>query len=529
LDRLILRVRCGVKIEVRSLCSWCQEMRSGLWPGRIFFFLVVLLGFFAGPKPVWARPADSILDFMHLGSRPALGLGGDPFLSPSLKQTGWWRQEILDEDPEVQLKNYQFLPVTRRLSAGDSELELAYTQLGGRYSVEGRGRQLSLGLSVTSIRASAAVDGDLSSVNLAENGTSVGALARLEDLLPGLDVQLALPLGQSSKRNSGDGLFFGAHYCFRDRLQLASHWSRWDTQEAIVAVLDDETVSSPLNLDVDTFHHQGRLDLPLGFSLEARISESNYQPQHALMDDGYDFQPEAWSMNRQQSLEWVRNDRLRLLARHSDVQLQADGAGFWGGQRYLRLSHTQARMESFLGAIQVSLGSGRRVFMDVEFGDYDAFARMDVDSWRFASWEQAWSGAKKIIQLDGTGTWERYHLAYQGPWGAWSVGGGLSYYDIYPDAFSESWIHIPFLRPQEYEKSVLASPRISLGAVSLQAERWLGNVFLSAELHQFVYGNDHPGEIADQDEPAPPAPPPGPAPGGWFGGTYASFSVGYSF
>jgi hypothetical protein len=449
-------------------------------------------------------------------------------LSPSLRQTGWWHQDLLDNDPDIQLRHDQYLPITRRLSGGDGELASVCTRVGGRHSLERWGRRLGLGLSASTVNASAAIEGDLASLDFSENGASAGALARIERLVPGLDLQVGIPLGESSSRHSGDGSVCGIHYAPVNRLHLLSRWSRWETQESVFARLDGETVISPLNLQVVGFQHEGRLDLWNGLCVEARIGESDYQPQFGLAAADYEFQPQAWSMSRQQSLEWATTDGLRLLVRHSDAQLRADGAAYWEGQRYLRLSHTTARLESYLAAIQLSRGPGRRIIADVEFGDVEAFVRVDVDSWRFASWEQAWLGAKKIIEIDGQTRWERYHLACEVPWGAWSVGGGLSYYEIRPVASSESWIHIPLVAPLDYEKAELASPRLSLGAVSLRAGRRFGKLSFSAEWHQFVYGNDHRGDSPDPEPPLPDAEP-AVVPNGWFGGTYATFSLGYFF
>ena len=508
--------------------SW---VRPGMLPGRTLLssgiFLLLLV--FLGVGKAQARPADSILNFLQQGSRPDLGLGGDPFLSPLLRQSGWWDQDLLDDLSDVQLRNYQYLPVTRRLSGGDSEIEFAYTQLGGRYVVERWDRKLHLGLSITSARASAELNGDLASVGLGESGGSLAGIARLEQIVPGLSAQISFPLGESSSRRSGEGLRYGFHYALMERLFLTSAWSRWDSQESILAQLDDEVVDSPLNLKVDNIHHGARLNIWRSLAFEMSLRESDYLASNELSGGEYEFLPEAWSMSRQQSLEWGGESGLRVLLRHSDAQLNGSGGGYWAGQRYLRVSHTHADLESILGAIQISMGQRRRLIADMEFGDFDAFGRIGVDSWRFASWEQAWSGAKKVIQVDGKGRWERYHVGYESPWGAWDLGGGLSYYEIYPQGYSESWIHVPFLRPQDYEKIGLSTSRLSLGAISLRALRRFGRFEISGELHQFVYGNDHIKEDASPSVPPPTDPDPDSGPGGWFGGTYAMISFGYSF
>ena len=505
--------------------------RPTLGFGRAATACLVLLASLVLPCRAGALPAEAIVDLLHLGSRPDLGLGGDPFLSPAARQTGWWRQDVLDEDDDIRLRNDQYRPVTRRLSGGATELERVATRMEGRRSVTGFGRRASLGVTLSTIRTSAASDGDLSSIGLSDEGAAVTAVARLEDLLPGLDVQAQVPVMRSSTRRSDDNAALGFHYSPLAAIQWSSHWSRLHNGDAFDAELDGESVISPLNLRVESAEHRGRVRLPGGFSLEAGIVESDYVEDDDLAGDRYEFLPTAWSMSRQQSLEWEHPSGWKALVRHSDVAMTADGAGYWEGQRYLRLSHTEAAADGYLAALQVPLGSRSRLLVDAENTDFDAFARIDIDSWRFASWEVAWLGAKKVVQLGGAGQWRRYHLAYEGPWGAWSLGAGATWYDIRPDAYSESWIRVPFSRPQDYEKTALGTSRLDLGAVSLRAERRLGAAYVSAELHQFVYANDHAGDSGDGQDPDPDEPGDGSGDdvGGWFGGTYATMSIGFRF
>jgi len=498
--------------------------RARIWAGVLLLVLSSLI-----TDGAQSRPANFILDMLQLGSRHAPGLGGDPFLSPIMRQSGWWKQELLDDNADIQLRNYQYLPVTPRLSSGVSQIEAVYTEIGGRYVIQRWQRQLSLGVSLVAARNTTALNKDLVSISLGQDGKRVAGLARLDEILPGLAAQVTFPVSESDSWLAGERLAYGFNYNWRGRLYLGSSRSHWDDRGSIIALFDDEVVASPLNIDVKEFRHEARLRIWRGLAVELSLSEADYLHGHALEGSQYEFLPEAWSNFRQQSVEWGQEWGLRLLFRHSDAAMKGSGGGYWEGARYLRVSHTHAQIESYLGAVQFPLGPNRRIFADVEFSDWDFFGRFGIDSWRFASWEQAWSGAKKVIQLGGSGRWERYHLGFESRTKAWDWGGGLSYYDIYPDAFSESWIHIPFVSPQAYEESNLAIDRFSLGAISLKVIWRMARFDITAELHQFVYGDDH---LDPQPGPEPDPQPPTDQDsgfGGWVGGSYAEFSIGYSW
>jgi hypothetical protein len=510
-----------------------RDTRPGLGSGRAVAAVVAVLLAWSVAPSAGAVPADAIINLLHLGSRPDLGLGGDPFLSPAARQTGWWRQDVLDEPSDLRVRSDQHRPVTRRLSGGDTEFQYVATTVEGRQALSAWDRTFRLGVSLSSVRATAASDGDMSSIGWSDDGASATVVARLENLVRGLDLQAEAPILSSSSRHGGDVASYGFHFSPATFLQWSSRWSTRHDGNTLDAELDGELVISPLNLRADAVEHRGRVRLPGGFAFEAGITESDYREDAELASSDYEFLPTAWSMSRQQSLEWEHRRGWRALVRHSDLAMTVEGAGYWEGQRYLRLSHTDAAVESYLAALQIPVGARSRLVIDAETAEFDAFARIDVDSWRFASWEVAWLGAKKVVQLDGAGRWRRYHVGYDGPWGAWSLGAGVTWYDIRPDAYSESWIRIPFARPQDYEKTTLGTPRLDLGAVSMRAERVFGSTLVAAELHQFVYANDHGGEGGgDGDIPDPdPDPDPG-APddvGGWFGGTYATVSVGFRF
>jgi hypothetical protein len=366
-------------------------------------------------------------------------------------------------------------------------------------------------------------------VSFDETGGSIEGLARLEDLVPGFDIQISGPLQESSSRVFSEGLRVGYHYDLRHRLFLTSVWSRWNSQESLNILLQDEPVDLPLNLKVSNVYHGLRLVLWRGLAFEIDVRESDYAAHREISADGWEFLPAAWSLKRQQSLEWSGESHFRLLVRHSDFSIRGSGAGYWEGQRYTRLSHDEASLDSYLAAAQYVRGSGWRILTDVELGDFDAFGRVDVDSWRFASWQQAWSGAKKVIQFTGDGRWERYHVAYENTRRSWIWGLGLNHYEIYPHATSEEWIHVPFLRPQDYQSSTLSSSRLSLGAIALKARHQFWSVDIEVEVHQFIYGGDHTNDGTPQTPPPPPDPATAAATEGWFGGTYAILRVGYLF
>ncbi|MFH1845144.1 MAG: hypothetical protein ABIF77_18305, partial [bacterium] len=480
---------------------------------------------------VSARPADLILDILQTGSRDDLGLGGDPLLSIVLRESGWWNQPLLDSSSPLQFDTYQYVPVTRRLSGDATEIVRAHSQLGIRHLWQYRNRTLNLGLLARSGRVSTKLVGDLSEVSLRETGQLYSGIVRIGDIVPGLDGLLTLPLGKSAANHTGDGLRYGLHYNLADRVWLTSDRLNWETDESVIADLDSETVNSPLNLRLTEANHAGRIRAWRSLCAEMSVRQTSYTEQNDLAGtETYEFIPEAWSSTRQYSLEWGDRGKLRFLVRKTESKFRGAGNGYWGGERYTRMSHGHYDLKSWLLGTRIPFTAGRSFLVDLEFGEFSGFGRIDVDSWKFASWQEAWLGAKKIIQLGGEGRWERYHVGYQTPWKTWDLKGGLTWYEIYPNAYSESWIHVVFFPRQEYTKSTLTSSRFTLGAFSLGCQREFGRLSIMAEMHQFIFFNDHlKDDPSTEPEPEPGDPDAGDNPGGWFGGTYAHLGFGYSF
>ena len=501
-----------------------RARNPGYRPGCALFRLVILILMVGSHPGAQAQPTDILLDFLHWNSHRQIALGGDPFLSPLAGQTGWWHQDLLEGGPGLRLENLQFLPVTPRLTAGEGRLETVSSRLGGGWLAEVRGRRLKVGVALESLRGSLGVTGDLASLRLEESGRVLTGLARIENVVPGLDLQVAAPLARGHTRLSGNELALGFRFNLLNRLWIGAQRERWGTGLRAVADLDQETVNAPLNLRSESVVLRGRVDLPLHFSLAAMVAESDHTPRKEFSDQGEDFQPQAWSQFRRQSLTWGREGRLGLVLRRGDGSLKAAGAGYWEGQRYLRLSHTTGELESYLLGLQLRLNGGGRLLVDFETGDFSAFVRVDVDSWRFAAWQEAWLGAKKVIQIEGEGRWERYHLGYTAPPGTWNWQVGLNHYELFPDAFSESWIHVPLVRPQDYERNDFARHRMSLGALSCGVAHELGFGEFFVKVHQFVYAYEHGREEEEAPEPSP-APGDPSQPRGWYGGTFARFGL----
>jgi len=502
--------------------------------GRALTMLLLFLATIAlclGTRQADARPADLILSVLHSGSRDDLGLGGNPFHSVARGESGWWGQSLFDATSPLQFDTYQYLPVTRRLSGDASEIVRAHSQLGVRHRWRYRDRTANIGMLVRSGRVSTKLVGDLSEINLREVGQIYSGVVRLDGIVPGLDGQLTFPLGRSASNHAGDGVRYGLRYNLTDRLWLTSDWLDWRIDESLIADLESETVVSPLNLQLTESNHRGRVRVWRSLCAEMSVRQVSYSTQEDLIGiEDYEFIPEAHSSTRQHSLEWGDRGQLRFLIRQAESRFRGIGNGYWGGERYTRLSYGHYDLRSWLVGSWIPLSAGRSLLVDMEFGEYSGIGRIDVDSWKFAAWQEAWLGAKKIIQLKGVSRWERYHVGYQTPWKAWNLKGGLTWYEIYPEAFSESWIHIVFARPADYTKTSLTSSRFTLGAVSLGCSREFGRISILAEVHQFVFFNDHleDGSSVGPD-PEPGEPGADDSPGGWFGGTYGHLGIGYSF
>src|SRR5262249_45202573 len=76
-----------------------------------------------------AGAAGEITPLLQPGSRAALGLGGDPFLSPLLDECGWWSEPGFTTSLVARVRSVASEPLTRRATQGGGSLEFGETSV----------------------------------------------------------------------------------------------------------------------------------------------------------------------------------------------------------------------------------------------------------------------------------------------------------------------------------------------------------------------------------------------------------------
>ncbi len=250
--------------------------------------------------------------------------------------------------------------------------------------------------------------------------------------------------------------------------------------------------------------------------------ETAFRPAAGLTDQYRDeFRPEAAWILRQVSLEWrAPASRHALMVRRTNADFSGRANGYWGGQRYLRLSSGSARLDGWLVAGEARFGR-HRTQAEVETSEFQGFGRADIEGWRFD--RSNFVGGKRVAEAGAEGTLRRFRLAGETArrWGR--LRGALTWYEIRPRAELESWIKIVFT-VRDRERHELSSDRYSLAAFSLGGSAELHGLSLSLGLHQFVHFDDHGGRGAGEPEDLVDE-----RPSGWFGGTFLETSVAKEF
>lgn len=489
----------------------------------------VLLLVFAVP-PAASQPASDLLHLLHPGGREQADAGPDPFLSLARGEAGWWHQKAFTADSFLGVTQRSFAPITGRLSSQRGVLELIETELAVGKSLPVSRGAVRAAFFASEGKASARwTDGD-AELGFRERGSRYSGLLRLEKLLPRVDLQLEFPLGAHPSRGVAAPLRLGVRGSWPDRIWLHGRLSRSIQREPVVLSLEDEVVDSPLNAQTDEIQYGARLRIGYGVSVESRVQERRYEPRESLSDRlRYEFQPDGWSVLRQNEIVWRHRAGIGLVVRRTRMEMQGEGRGFWGGQRYLLLHHLDARIRSWLGAAEYELGSRQRLLAEWERAEIEGFGRAKIESWRFASWQTAWLNGERVFLGSLSGEWDRIHVAYRTHWGDRRFEGGLSWYEIRvePETKLDAWSKLVFGRADE-ETTTLASDRYSLAAFSLGARIPLNALRLSLWLHQFVHFDDHVDEVGPEGD-APVGVEGTSSADGWMGGTWFQMALGWSF
>jgi hypothetical protein len=362
---------------------------------------------------------------------------------------------------------------------------------------------------------------NLSRLDTEGDGTAYRVLARLADLLPGLDLQAEAHLGRSSSEFTESPLRYGLRYRYRDRIRVEAHRSRSACSPPVVARVESELVSSPLNLRARELDYGARVRVWRSLAVESRVQESTVDPDRGLSGSPtYEFLPTGSGAFRQHEIGVGRAGGRRFLVRYSHLRLRGGAEGYRGGQRYLLFNYGEANLTTWSVAGQVAFRGSGRLVLDLAHTEGDAFGRAKVESWPFVSWQEAWLSGAKIAEVSADGRMQRYHVGYERRRAGGRLAAGLSWYEIHPNATVDSWTKVVLVK-MDRVVTHLNTRRISLAALSLGGSLALRGVGIDVAVHQFVHADDHVAH--------PPAAEPEPSKGvsGWFGGTYGTVTLTY--
>ena len=471
--------------------------------------------------PAAADISGKLRDALWIGSRPDLGLGGDPFLSLALGESGWWN---IPRERAAGLSSRRYAPITRRLTGSRSELLSSETTVFIREHRDVKGWLVSGEVNGQSRDRDHMWISDDANLLLDERGSTASGSVHIQAPFPNVSWKMEFPLARAPTRSANVPFTYGLQGILRDRLWVAQEWRSGSYGVPFDAFIAGDLVHASANLEEEAIHSLARARIWRGLAVEISYRESSYTPSTHLTDEFRDeFLPDGWFLLRQQSIEWRGvAGRCDVIARHTDVNFNGRANGYWGGQRYLRLSHGSTHLNGWLAAAQARFGRDR-MQLEVQTSEVAGFGRADIEGWRFGSSD--FFGGKQVVQGGGDGLLQRFRIGYETnrPWGR--LRGGITWYELYPSVELESWIKIIFVR-EDYERHTLASDRYSLAALSFGGETELLGLCLGFGLHQFVHYDDHL---------KPPGDPPG-EPGepsdrlsGWYGGTFLELSLARRF
>ncbi len=504
-------------------------------PARPATVVLAALVLVALASVVTAQPLGGVLDYLHLGSRCSLGLGGDPFLSPLSDQCGWWSRVQTGSD-RLTWRQVDYQPVTRRGSGGDGELVQRLPDLVLTRRLHHRGWDLHLQGELARPRQDFAWNGQTDRMQVRGDGTVLAGGFRLGGLVPGLTLQAIAPLWRSTPGGSGADRGFGVRYAHLDWIEAQAHLSRSPHDESFLGVFSGEPVATSLNLLAEQSRYDVRLRLAPRLAAEVSYASTGLGAIQARSTaETYEFIPNGTAIQRQAGLLFEPWSGSRLLLRYTDLDLDLAARAYWGGQRFGLLKYARGTTVSRLVAWQARWGRGWRVLCDAERARMSGATYGKVDSWPFTDLLIDLLGISRSFKGDADLRWTRWHVGLEKTTRRGLLQGGVNWYDLQPEAHLKTWLPYLFgMGQQDVQYHDLTTRRIRLAAVSLGFALPVDSWLFSTRVHQFVYVSSSGADSDDGSggQQPPPDDPPAASddgPSGWIGGTFLSTSISVRF
>lgn len=487
--------------------------------------LVILL--LALAAPARAGTGD-LLDLLQPGSHADVGLGGDPFLGPFDAAWGFWSD--IDFTPRW----------SSRLDAGLS-IPIGFGQDGasGRMGTDSFRWTTAAGTTIGERALLGAVRfarptwtgtwrGSPGPFHIGGTGSQVIVGARLADLLPGLTLQGIAPIAFHGGETAATG-GMGLRYRLGPRLQAQASMSRARVPETFESRLYDEPISASVNLRTDRYALDGSvrpwsrltIDGSTAWGFQGGIEPRDRRP-------GYQINPHGRSTSQQVSAGWNAPGTRRLLLRWTGSDLDVHGTASLRGLDFGELTYFRSTLTSWLGGIEVPVGSKTRIVLEAEQANLLARAHGVAKGWPFASGLGQLLGLRMTGVATGSARWTRWHAAIERRKGI-GLQSGVTWYDIQPRATLTTWLPVLLgVGRTDIHEHDLNARRIQLGALSLGLGGSRGGWRVALRARQFVFAR----VLQDQR----PATTPGPSQGKtsprtrqWPGGTQVEFTLARSY
>jgi len=445
-----------------------------------------------------------LFDYLQPASRPSLGLGGDPFLSPTRDEVGWW-SELRSSDARifrVAGASGEPVPGSKTNEHGTVGNQTIAADFTSRHRL--LGLETAFGARIQNPSWATAWRSPDGEVRAEGRQARLRFITRVQSLPYGLALQASLPVWDDPEWVDVASARGGVRWNPREWLCIQSDYGSVGLPGDVQSSLYDAEWSAGLNCNARVWRSAGRVRTPWAIELEYSRTDSRY----AHDDDvsralAYQFFPDGTSVKDELSVSWRPNRATRLLARGTQMRLDLGGEAYWGGERFGLLNYARGDLSSLLVAAEYSLSGGSRFFVDVErvWGETDGRARFET--WPFTETTIDLLGVRRIFRWEFAGELTRAHAATEVRFTRSTLGSlGLAWHHVQPSGWSQNWSPAFLVFGQtDLDEWRLEVDSANLITLALGTEWSTRGLQLGVKAQQAVYANLQ--ESAEDTAPEP--------------------------
>lgn len=450
---------------------------------RVLFTAVSLVALVATRARAW--DSGAAFDLLRPGSHGAVGMGGDPFLSPLEDQVGWWSDLNLHTASGSRVE----LDTSQPLRAGGGT-GFESRDLSVQTNVDGRLSRILWNAGIELDRPSWSLGWEGSQGSLSGQGSSGGVDAGIRlGILRSVTWQLRGAASTSPSTVARAGFGAGVRYQHPSGTAVQAAWERTRTPAVLNSDLYDQPIALAANLVQEKQQVDARWHARYGLVLEGALARTRWLPFEATARaPSYQFAPSGTGAFDQAALRWRRPGAQALL-RWTRFAVDLQGDVSWWGEGFGGLDYLHGSLHSWLAAVELTPALRHRTLLEFESARLDARARGEIESWPFTSTLVDLLGQRRIFRLSGSADWQRWHLSQQFPIRRRASGrASVEWIDILPQGQVESW-RPAFLvfGKADAQTDPLSVRRVNLAVLSLGATLSVRAFELDLGLEQCVF------------------------------------------